>query len=95
MFAFISQNATMSLIIYYLAINLLLFLLMGIDKLKAIFNKRRIPEARLLSLSLIGGGIGGVISSIAFRHKIRKQYFMITFILSTLAHAFIFYYLTR
>ncbi len=81
-------NSIMQL--YYILINLLLFLIMGTDKLCAIFHKWRIPEATLLILSLIGGGIGGFLAMFIFHHKIRKRYFMITFILSIAVHLIIY-----
>lgn len=64
---------------------------MGADKLFAIFNKWRIKEATLLSLSLIGGGIGGFLAMFIFHHKIRKRYFMIIFILSIITHIIIYF----
>ena len=46
-----------------------------IDKRKAIKGKWRIPEATLLIMSLLGGGIGGYISMFVCHHKTRKWYF--------------------
>lgn len=80
-----------NLYIYYLALNSLLLLLMGVDKLLAIGHKRRIPEATLLTLSLIGGGLGGFVGMLFFRHKIRKHYFSITFIISIILHLVIIF----
>lgn len=76
---------------YYFIINILLFLLMGADKLFAIFNKWRIKEATLLFLSLMGGGIGGFLAMFIFHHKIRKHYFMIIFIISIITHLIIYF----
>lgn len=46
-------------ILYYLVlINVITFLIYGIDKLKAKKGKWRIPEATLLLLSILGGSIG-------------------------------------
>ena len=36
---------------------------------------RRTPEALLLGLSLIGGGLGGFIGMLLFRHKTKHWYF--------------------
>ncbi|NEW61766.1 DUF1294 domain-containing protein [Granulicatella sp. zg-ZJ] len=55
--------------------NLFVFLLMGIDKYKAVYKKYRISEKILLLLFLFGGGIGGLSGMIMFHHKIRKWYF--------------------
>ena len=48
--------------IYLIIINLFEFIIMGIDKLQAINKKRRIPEISILSISILGGGIGGLTS---------------------------------
>lgn len=57
---------------YLLLCNGLLFLLMRIDKQKAIKRQWRIPEKTLLGLGLIGGGFGGILSMRLFRHKTTK-----------------------
>ena len=51
---------TMAKYIIYLllAINVITFILYGIDKLKAKKGKWRIPEATLLLLAVMGGSIG-------------------------------------
>lgn len=64
---------------YVLLINLLLFLLMGIDKRAAKRKKRRIPERRLLTLGIIGGGIGGILGMLVFHHKTHRIYFKICY----------------
>ena len=45
------------------------------DKQRAIAAKRRIPEASLLGLALIGGTPGALLARHLFRHKTRKQPF--------------------
>ena len=45
------------------------------DKQRAITAKRRIPEASLLGLALIGGTPGALLARHLFRHKTRKQPF--------------------
>lgn len=57
------------------AVSLITFVLFGWDKRMAILGRRRIPEATLLSASLIGGGPGGVLAMWLFRHKTRKPPF--------------------
>lgn len=63
---------------YLIVINIISFILMGFDKLLAIFKKRRISENTLLFFSIIGGCIGTLLGMIIFRHKIRKPKFLIT-----------------
>lgn len=66
-------------LLYLLAINLIAFLAMGIDKWKAKKGAWRIPEQTLLSLVLLGGGIGGIAGMYTFRHKTKKPRFFIGF----------------
>lgn len=70
----------MQYLAYYLAaVNILLCLLMGLDKLFAKLQKRRIPEKTLFLLAIIGGGLGGTLGMYSFRHKTRHTAFAIGF----------------
>lgn len=68
-----------NIIIYLLVINIIAFLAMGIDKRKSKRDAWRIPEQTLLSLVLLGGGIGGIAGMYTFRHKTKKPRFFIGF----------------
>ena len=57
---------------YLGVMSILLFIVMGWDKLSAMRQKRRVPEATLFLLAVIGGAPGGAMGMICFRHKIRK-----------------------
>lgn len=60
----------MDIVFYYLLlINALGFLLMHIDKQKAIKNKWRIPGKFLLGTAILGGSIGCIAGMKLFRHK--------------------------
>lgn len=62
--------------IYYLAgINLLTFLVYGIDKWKARHTKWRISEATLLGLAIIGGSIGAWLGMKIWHHKTMHKKF--------------------
>ena len=61
---------------YLIAVNLIDFALMGIDKYKAKKRAFRIPEATLFIVAIIGGSIGSIIGMYAFRHKTRHWYFV-------------------
>ena len=66
--------------LYYLAaVNLLLFVLMGVDKAKAKRGSRRVPEATLFFLAVLGGSVGGLLGMAAFRHKTLHKSFCIGF----------------
>ena len=54
---------------YLLIINAIGFLIMLVDKLRARKNAWRIPEARLMLISTIGGSIGMLAGMYLFRHK--------------------------
>ncbi len=67
----------MTLIYYYfLIINILSFLIYGIDKYKAKKSKNRISERSLLFLSLIGGCYGSIFVMNLFSHKTQKTKFI-------------------
>ena len=56
--------------LYYLAaINVITFLIYGIDKWKAKKNKWRISESTLLMLAVIGGSVGAWIGMKTWHHK--------------------------
>jgi uncharacterized membrane protein YsdA (DUF1294 family) len=61
------------------AMNLLLFALMGVDKARARKGARRIPEATLFLLAMLGGSLGGICSMYAFRHKTLHRSFRLGF----------------
>ena len=75
--------------IYLIIINIISFILYGLDKYKAINNKWRIPEMVLISISFLGGGIGSILGMITFRHKTKKISFKILNALSLLVLLYI------
>lgn len=68
-----------SFIIYIIAINIITFFTMGIDKWKSKRGAWRIQEATLFTMVLLGGGIGGILGMIIFHHKTKKPKFQIGF----------------
>ena len=59
------------LLIYLVIVNAVGFVLMLIDKQKAIRGAWRIPEATLIGSALLGGSIGAIAGMYLFRHKTR------------------------
>ena len=60
---------------YLLLINAAGLFLMLADKRKAVYGRRRIPEAALMRIALLGGSLGVLIGMRIFRHKTRKETF--------------------
>ena len=58
------------LLLYLGVINLVTFILFGIDKYAAI-------KGNLLGFSFAGGAIGGIIAMYLFHHKTQKNYFAV------------------
>ena len=55
--------------VWLLAVNIVAFVLMGADKLRAMQGKWRIPEAVLLLSALLGGALGAWMGMLCFHHK--------------------------
>lgn len=77
--ALVEALGVKNIIIYVLVINFVAFLAMGLDKWKAKRDAWRIPEQTLMSLVLLGGGIGGIAGMYTFRHKTKKPRFFVGF----------------
>ena len=63
------------IICYLLAVNIVTFLLYGIDKYKAKKGKWRISEATLLMMAAIGGSIGAWAGMRLWHHKTMHKKF--------------------
>lgn len=79
-------NATSIILI----VNILSFLLYGFDKLLAKKKKYRIPEALLLLLAFVFGGVGAIFGMVIFNHKTSKLKFRVLVPLSVCAN-YLFY----
>lgn len=64
-------------IIYFISINILTFILYGLDKLFAKKRMFRISEKFFFLFSLMGGFLGSLIGMYLFRHKTRKNKFIL------------------
>ena len=63
--------------IYLLTINAIGFLVMLIDKYKAVKNLWRIPESTLIAIALVGGSFGMLLGMQTARHKTKHPKFVI------------------
>ncbi len=79
--------------IYFAAINLITFIVWGIDKMKAAAGQWRIPEKTLYLLIAAGGGLGALAGMLLFRHKTRKPLFRIFAIVSVFVYLVLWAYI--
>ena len=64
---------TNALLYYLIAINVVTFLVYGIDKWKAKQGSWRISEATLLILAVFGGSIGALLGMKVWHHKTQHK----------------------
>ncbi|ARK31677.1 DUF1294 domain-containing protein [Halalkalibacter krulwichiae] len=67
----------MILTVYLFAVNLLAYVIMGMDKARAKKRQRRIREKTLFLLAFFGGSLGIYVGMRAFRHKTKHKSFTI------------------
>ncbi len=87
------------LIIYLIVINIVTFIVYGVDKAAAKAHKRRIRISTLLLLAAIGGSLGALLGMMIFRHKTKKWYFVfpVPFMLlvQSVLVVFVYYFFLR
>lgn len=62
---------------YLILMNVIGFVVMGIDKRKARKHKWRIREASLFLIAAIGGSVGSWAGMYVFHHKTKHWYFVV------------------
>jgi uncharacterized membrane protein YsdA (DUF1294 family) len=79
MFTNLNLNPLTQLLVFaYIAINLLAFVIMLMDKMKAKKpGVKRISEGKLFFLATVFGALGVYAGMLVFRHKTRKWYFLL------------------
>lgn len=85
--------ACIAILAYYLAINVVMYAAMSIDKSHAIKNKRRIAEKNLFLISVLGGGAGGLIAMILKHHKNRHIDFVLVYTITAVLHCIVVLFL--
>lgn len=80
---------------YLVLISIAGYLIMGIDKMKAVRKEWRIPERTLFAIALLGGGVGSFLGMFTFRHKTRHMKFVILFSVCAAVDVFLIYELLR
>ena len=83
------------LLYYFVCVNVLTFLVYGIDKSKARQGKWRISEATLLLFAVIGGSIGAWLGMRVWRHKTMHKKFKYGIPAILMIHIIIIGYLSK
>ena len=83
------------LAIYLVTINVVTFLMFGIDKWKARRSRWRIRETSLLGLAVLGGSIGALIGMKVWHHKTMHKKFKYGLPLILLIQIALIYFLER
>lgn len=80
---------------YVILVNITAFIIIYIDKKRAINHKWRIKESTLFILSLIGGSLGTLLGMYTFRHKTKHIKFTLGIPLIMLLQILIFFFLYK
>ena len=62
---------------YLILINLIAFIIFGVDKKRAKRHEWRISEKALFLSALLGGSLGALLGMYLFRHKTKHWYFCV------------------
>lgn len=66
-----------AIVLYIVVVNVVTFIVYGVDKWRARRGKWRVPEHTLLGLAAVGGSIGAWAAMRCFRHKTLHNKFRI------------------
>ena len=80
------------LFLYLITVNVLAFVLFGLDKYKARKGFWRISERGLMFAALLGGSVGALCGMRLFRHKTKHKIFTIGVPLMLLAQGLLLMY---
>ena len=78
--------------IYLIVLSVITLALYLIDKIKAINGSYRISEKVLLLFSLLGGGAGGFVAMLLFRHKTKHWYFYAVNLIAIILHGWLLFF---
>ena len=84
---------TQTIVYILICINVLTFLVYGIDKWKAKQGSWRISEATLLTLAVVGGSIGALLGMKVWHHKTMHKKFKYGLPLILLAQIALIYFI--
>lgn len=73
---FLKNNQWVLPVVYIIAVNIIGYAMMGIDKARARKGRWRIPEKSLFLVAIIGGSAGTNLGMKHFRHKTKHRSFV-------------------
>jgi uncharacterized membrane protein YsdA (DUF1294 family) len=82
----------MEIVFFYLIMNLVGFIIMKVDKNRAIHHKYRISEKTLWGTAILGGAVGTTLGMQMFRHKTKHLNFKIGFPFLAIIEVILFLY---
>lgn len=89
-------NIKNNILLYYLVIiNILTFIIFGLDKRNACKSRRRYKIVTLLGLCFIGGSLGGLLAMHIFHHKTTINYFTWGIPMIILMHIVVMFFLVN
>lgn len=84
-----------TILIYIAIINVIAFVLFGVDKWKAKHGSWRITEATLLDAAILGGSIGAYLGMKVFHHKTQHKKFVYGIPLIIFFHLLLMFFIIR
>ena len=84
-----------TILIYIAVINVIAFVLFGVDKWKAKHGSWRITEATLLDAAILGGSIGAYLGMKVFHHKTQHKKFVYGIPLIIFFHLLLMFFIIR
>ena len=84
-----------TILIYIAVINVIAFVLFGVDKWKAKHGSWRITEATLLDAAILGGSIGAYLGMKVFHHKTQHKKFVYGIPLIIFFHLLLVFFIIR
>ncbi len=89
----LAETPVLAYLGFLAVMSIITFFAYGLDKKKAIDGTWRTKEKTLLSLSILGGAIGGFAAMKVFRHKTKHWYFWAVNIVGIVLHAILLGYI--
>lgn len=89
----LNMTALVAVVGYYFLINIIMYIIMSVDKRNAIKNRRRVPEKNLYLLAILGGGTGGLFAMVLKHHKNRHLDFILVYTITAILHCIVILFL--